>query len=129
MTKDEALKMALEYIETNAHERRHVRWAIKEALAQPVQEPVACGNCNGSGRMVRDPDIGTDQECFVCDGAGVPAAPVQEPVAYAGVKVWVGNQQVVRLLTQTELHYAVEPWLLVELNAMKCVQALKEKNT
>lgn len=20
--------------------------------------------------MVRDPDIGTDQECFVCDGAG-----------------------------------------------------------
>jgi hypothetical protein len=35
MTKDEALKLALEYIETNAHERRHVRWAIKEALAQP----------------------------------------------------------------------------------------------
>ncbi len=43
-------------------------------------EPVWCGHCNGSGRMVRDPDIGTDQECFVCDGAGVPAAPVQEPV-------------------------------------------------
>jgi hypothetical protein len=41
MTKDEALKLALEYIETNAHERRHVRWAIKEALAQPEQEPVA----------------------------------------------------------------------------------------
>lgn len=35
MTKDEALKMCLEYIETNAHERRLVRWAIKEALAQP----------------------------------------------------------------------------------------------
>ena len=42
MTKErEALKLALEYIETNAHERRHVRWAIKEALAQPEQEPVA----------------------------------------------------------------------------------------
>ena len=43
MTKtiDAALKLALEYIETNAHERRHVRWAIKEALAQPEQEPVA----------------------------------------------------------------------------------------
>jgi hypothetical protein len=41
MTKErEALKLALEYIETNAHERRHVRWAIKEALAQLVQEPV-----------------------------------------------------------------------------------------
>ena len=40
MTKDEALQMCLEYIETNAHERRHVRWAIKVALAQPEQEPV-----------------------------------------------------------------------------------------
>ena len=29
-----------------------------------------CGHCHGSGRMVRDPDIGTDQECFVCDGTG-----------------------------------------------------------
>lgn len=57
------------------------------------------------------------------------AQPEQEPLAYAGVKMWVGNQQVVRLLTQTELHYAVEPWLLVELNALKCVAALKEKNT
>lgn len=35
MTKDGALEMCLEYIETNAHERRFVRWAIKEALAQP----------------------------------------------------------------------------------------------
>jgi hypothetical protein len=40
MTKDEALQMCLEYIETNAHERRHVRWAIKEALAQPQQEAI-----------------------------------------------------------------------------------------
>ena len=41
MTKDEALQMCLEYIETNAHERKYVRHAIKEALAQPEQEPVA----------------------------------------------------------------------------------------
>lgn len=33
-------------------------------------EVVACGNCGGTGWMVRDPDIGTDQECFVCDGSG-----------------------------------------------------------
>ena len=57
------------------------------------------------------------------------AQPEQEPVAYAGVKVWVGNQQVVRCLTQTELHYAVEPWLLVELNALKCIASFKEKKT
>ena len=59
----------------------------------------------------------------------VLAQPEQEPVAYAGVKVWVGNQQVVQLLTQTELHYAVDPWLLVELSALKCVKAMKELNT
>ena len=40
MTKDEALQMCLEYIETNAHERKHVRHAIQAALAQPAQEPV-----------------------------------------------------------------------------------------
>jgi hypothetical protein len=45
MTKDEALKLALEYIETNAHERRHVRWAIKAALAQPEQERYFCQRC------------------------------------------------------------------------------------
>lgn len=39
MIKDEALQMCLEYIETDAHERRHVRWAIKEALAADI-EPV-----------------------------------------------------------------------------------------
>lgn len=33
-------------------------------------EKMVCGHCNGTGRMVRDPDIGTDQECFVCDGTG-----------------------------------------------------------
>jgi hypothetical protein len=41
------LQMCLEYIETDAHERRYVRHAIKQALAAPVQEPaqqepVAC---------------------------------------------------------------------------------------
>lgn len=50
----------------------------KELLAANTQatpahtEPVKheCGCCSGTGRMVRDPDIGTDQECFVCDGSG-----------------------------------------------------------
>ena len=44
MTKEEALKMCLEYIETNAHERRLVRWAIKDALAQP-EERNFCQRC------------------------------------------------------------------------------------
>lgn len=33
---------------------------------KPLRVP--CPHCNGTGRMVWDPDIGTDQECFVCDG-------------------------------------------------------------
>ena len=65
MTKDEALKMCLEYIETNAQGSKFAI-LIKEALAQP--EP--CGGCKGSGWVTRDPDIGTDQECFVCGGSG-----------------------------------------------------------
>ena len=102
MTKDEALDLALEALEyftdTSVSAMDHAVaedaiTAIKQARALDKMaenarelgldyEPVWCGHCNGSGRMVRDPDIGTDQECFVCDGAGVPAAPVQEPVAW-----------------------------------------------
>ncbi len=39
---------------------------------QVVEQPEIedCGHCGGSGRMVRDADIGTDQECVVCDGTG-----------------------------------------------------------
>jgi len=75
---------------TGSDEDRAIVDRALQALAAPVQsaergEPVWCGHCNGSGRMVRDPDIGTDQECFVCDGAGVLAAPVQEPVALEAV--------------------------------------------
>jgi hypothetical protein len=43
---------------------------LKKGVAEGAEEKKECGNCNGSGRMVRDADIGTDQECFVCDGTG-----------------------------------------------------------
>ena len=35
--------------------------------------------------MVRDPDIGTDQECFVCDGTGF--LPAQEPVTLTPAEI------------------------------------------
>jgi hypothetical protein len=41
-------------------------------------EQVKCGACHGSGWVVRDPDIGTDQECFACDGSGVDNDPESE---------------------------------------------------
>lgn len=56
---------------------RELHWAIHQrALAMaPKQEapkPVAqdCGACLGSGWVPRDADIGTEQECFSCDGTG-----------------------------------------------------------
>ena len=57
------------------------------------------------------------------------AQPSQEPVAYAGIKMWVGNQQVVQLFTETELQYATRPWFRMLMDAEKCIAALKEKNT
>jgi hypothetical protein len=45
MTKDEALKLALDWLESgNFVYPTELRTAIKQALAQPVQEPVAWRN-------------------------------------------------------------------------------------
>jgi hypothetical protein len=61
MTKDEALQMCLEYIETDAHERKYVRHAIKQALATPtVQEPVA----------MRMPKVGDKVVCIEDESLG-----------------------------------------------------------
>ena len=61
--------------------RRGQRWSVvngvgdtlrAEALDAAVDSaPAVCGGCGGTGRMVRDPDIGTDQDCFVCEGGGL----------------------------------------------------------
>lgn len=37
---------------------------------EPYRDCFTCGLCGGSGWVPRDPDIGTDQECFVCNGTG-----------------------------------------------------------
>lgn len=61
-------------------------------------EVVACGNCGGTGWMVRDPDIGTDQECFVCDGSGgySESATPQPTQAQAGAVPlnWPTNEMI-----------------------------------
>lgn len=41
---------------------------------EPVAAPEECGACHGSGWVVRDADIGTEQECFSCDGSGKATA-------------------------------------------------------
>jgi hypothetical protein len=53
----------------------------------------------------------------------------QEPVAFAGVEMWIGNTRIKKLMTQTELHFAIDPWAIVKFNSDGCIDALKEKNT
>ena len=65
MTKDEALKLALEYIETNAHERRHVRWAIKEALQ--IASIIACRDALDAQPVPRRWVGLTEDEINACD--------------------------------------------------------------
>jgi len=90
MTKDEVLRLALEALETSMYPQQkqlQAITAIKSAL-EAKDEPVMCGACNGSGHMVRDHDIGTDQKCFVCEGSGVfedttpPQRKEPEPVVW-----------------------------------------------
>jgi hypothetical protein len=73
MTKDETLQMCLEYIETDAHERKYVRHAIKAAL-EAKDEPEQMAKL---GWQVID--------CPIC-GGGARAFPKQEakdePVAW-----------------------------------------------
>lgn len=75
-------------------------------MTEPAPQQVTCGRCNGSGWVVRDPDIGTDQECFVCDGSGV----VEDDTACAAPS----SEEVQRMIG----------WLRVELgHLVTCKQA------
>jgi hypothetical protein len=85
MIKDEALQMCLEYIETDAHERRHVRWAIKEALAADI-EPVNYEKLAALGWQ--------SIECQFCGSAYAQAFPQRE---------WIG-------LTPSEIEAVLRQW-------------------
>ena len=86
MTKDEALQMCLEYLETNAHERRHVRWAIKEALAHPQQEAIYGMNPDDWKDL-------TDAVKKVRDGRGMPLA-CQPADVFQDWFLWLGTAKI-----------------------------------
>ena len=135
MDKDEALQMCLEYIETDAHERRYVRHAIKQALAaqqehepenEPyvslasVQEPEIVQRvkryAGQTMRTARNPNI-TARECI--ELANWLATNTTPPAAQ---RQWVG-------LTDAEKQWIKETeWFVDELIEWINTK-LKEKNT
>jgi hypothetical protein len=98
MDKDEALKLALEYLK-----QRELAWnvqiALKEALAAPVQEPVAVMQQALEVIAVGDSKNPSKDACDVLVELGIweqsdpPAQPepVQEPVAYLFTNVQSGD--------------------------------------
>jgi hypothetical protein len=132
MNKDEALQMCLEYIETDAHERKYVRHAIKQALAAqpaPVQEPVAWP-------MEEQPD-----------GSIIPVDPSELPSDYfttppAAQRPWVGltdevKRELIKNSALWDMHihigwYSAPAKSFVEktIQLIADIEAkLKEKNT
>ena len=108
MTKDEALLLALEYLEASDNylgslDHSEPIAAIKEALAQPEQEPVVDYSCNvcsnkpdadgclehGSGCYTQSEDGGGIE--FIPEYVFAPAAPVQDVVP-EGVIVAIRNE-------------------------------------
>ena len=117
MTKDEALKMALDYLERHAIiDGIPVRDAIKEALAQPEQEPVA--NIRTWHKM-------GEQHAELWNWcAGLESLPDGDYDVYTSPpqREWVG-------LTNTEFGEIYDSYGTVD-GAMAAVEAkLKEKNT
>jgi hypothetical protein len=110
----------------------------QEALAQPAQEQCQKhGECFG-GECIYPPA----QEPVVQPAPGycknckdytieepLYAQPAQEPVAFAGIEIWVGGARITKHLTQTELHYAQDPWMLLQYSAEWCLAKLKEKTS
>jgi hypothetical protein len=46
--------------------------------------------------------------------------------AYAVIEMRVGDVKTRYCLTQEQLHDAIDPWLLVEVGAERCIKDLKE---
>jgi hypothetical protein len=68
MTQTEALQMCLEYIETDAHERKYVRHAIKAALANEALERKA-ENARELGLDYEPLEAKDEAVAYLCENA------------------------------------------------------------
>jgi hypothetical protein len=123
MTKDEALQMCLEYIETDAHERKYVRHAIKAALANEALEKKA--------ENARE--LGLDYEPYALEASmysndKVKVDPVTGNVSIGTPqRTWVGltDEEI-----QTTWDSVMDGSVFTRREVYKAIEAkLKEKNT
>ena len=116
MTKDEALKLALDFIEDSECGTADLEAAIKEALAQPEQEPVAWQFMKGSNFRKRRPD---DFDDLASDGL-----PYWKPLyTTPPQRTWVG-------LTDEEIQECLKglPTQTIDVYAKRIEAKLKQKN-
>jgi hypothetical protein len=73
-----------------------------------------------SGNFVYPTKIATDLRRAIAE------LESQEPVGFAGIEMWIGNTRIKKPMTQTELHFAIDPWAIVKFNSDSCIDALKE---
>ena len=60
------------------------------------------------------------------------AQPEPEPVAYAGVTVWIGEHRITQRLTKIQIETEIVPGISITETAQQCLDMLadaKEKNT
>jgi len=114
--------------------REHAMYEVQRLGQEIEQEPVAWRLESGQAVWFErtDPEANS---ALPNDVTAIPlyttppaAQPAQEPVAFAGVEMWIGNTRIKKLMTQTELHYAIDPWAIVKFHSDSCIDALKEKN-
>ena len=115
MTKDEALKMALKFVEDTECGTADLEAAIKEALAQPEQEPVAWMVYTQEGKYA-----------FVTDDPAVihPSQSALPLYTTPSQRTWVG-------LTDEEIQQCLNglPTQTIDVYARRIEAKLKEKNT
>jgi hypothetical protein len=110
MIKDEALKLALDYLESRGL-AWNVQIALREALAQPEQEPVAWLSTDSIG------------ERHLCFDKPLDNDPVQPLYTTPPQRTWVG-------LTDEELADCMDVYDVASTDYARAIEAkLKEKNT
>jgi folylpolyglutamate synthase/dihydropteroate synthase len=119
MTDKEAMAMALEALENSVDLVSH---EAREAEKMYANVPTRLARVQGlvALEVAHEKAITALKEQL--------AQPEQEPVGFAGIEMWIGNTRIKKLMTQTELHFAIDPWAIVKFNSDSCIDALKEKN-